>query len=83
METVNIPPAYTFKVNGNDIHDFHLNTRAVDWMPPFALMHFSWDDPVRVDEKVKIYRESGLIPGQQHPLQFGGILEDLPEYLHE
>lgn len=83
LETVDVPPAYTFKIDGKDIHDFHSDARTRDIMPPFALMHFSWDDPIRVEEKIKVYRESGLIPTQQHPLDFGGPLENLPWWLHE
>lgn len=83
METVDVPPAYTFRFNGEDIHDFHFDARTFDLMPPFALMHFSWDDPARVLDKIKMYRESGLIPSQKHPLEMGGPLEDLPSYLHE
>lgn len=83
MMTVNEPPAYSFKVGKKPIKDFRKDTDAFDLLPPYCLLHYSWDDPERVMEKVKIYRESGLIPGQNHPLDFGGPLEDLPSFAHE
>lgn len=81
--TINTPPAYFFKVGGRMIQDFRTDLNAFDLMPPYCLLHYSWDDPVRTAQKINVYRESGLIPGQNHPLDFGGPLEDLPEFAHE
>ena len=81
--TVNVPPAFTFRIGNLDVKDLHYDAKTLDLFPPFALMHFSWDNEERVAQKVKTYRESGLIPGQLHPLDFGGPLASLPEFLHE
>lgn len=80
---VPVPPAFTFRIGGIDIKDLHTDTKALDLFPPYALLHKSWDDPGRVQQKVKTYRESGLIPGQLHPLQYGSPLVSLPDFLHE
>ena len=81
--TVNVPPAFTFRLGELNIKDFRDDTDVLELLPPYALIHYSWDDEDRVNEKVKIYRESGLIPNQLHPLQFAGPLEPIPEFLHE
>lgn len=81
--TVDVPPAYTFRIGDKAIKDLHFDSTVLDLMPPYCLMHYSWDEEERVNEKLKIYRESGLIPEMKHPLEFGGPLEDLPEWAHE
>ena len=84
LKTVNVPPAYTFRVGSHDIADFrHEEGGALELFPPYCLLHYSWDDADNVKEKVKEYHESGLIPGMQHPLKFGGPLEKLPEWAVE
>jgi hypothetical protein len=81
--TVDVPPAFTFILDGDDIKDFRFDTKCLDLFPPYALIHYSWDDETRVAKKVKTYRKSGLIPNQLHPLHFAGPLEPLPDFLHE
>ncbi len=48
--------------------------------PPYALLHHGWPDEETVNRKLDFYRRSGQIPGMRHPLQYGGNLEDLPEW---
>jgi len=81
--TIDVPPAYDFRVGNTKITNFgkQCNTLELDY--PYCLLHFSWDDPERVKQKVNFYRRSGLIPNQVHPLRFGGKLEVLPEFAHE
>lgn len=81
--TVDKPPAYDFRVGGAVLGDLHLTHRVLDLLPPYCLLHYSWDDPARVEEKVRFYRESGFIPGMLHPRDFAGPLEALPEWAAE
>lgn len=81
--TVNIPPAYNFRLGDKKITEFRTDFNAIEIFPPLANMHYAWDTPERANQKVEIYRKSGLIPGMLHPLEFGGPLEPLPWYLHE
>jgi len=81
--TVNVPPAYDFRIGDKRVTNLNLDAKNIDLLPPYGLLHYAWDTPARADEKVHIYRKSGLIPGMQHPINFGGPLEDLPDYLHE
>ena len=81
--TVDVPPAFTFRIGNMPVKDLRKDAKTLEIFPPYALIHFSWDDSDRVNQKVKVYRESGLIPGQLHPLKFAGPLELLPEFIHE
>ncbi len=78
--TVDVPPAFTLTLGGEDVADLHDCADVLDLMPPFCLLHHSWDDPDITYEKIKVYRESGLIPGQLHPLDFAGPVEPLPSW---
>ena len=81
--TVDVPPAFTFRIGDVHVKDLakQFNVETLEY--PYCLLHYSWDDATRVKQKVKTYRESGLIPGQLHPLNFAGRLELLPEFAHE
>ncbi len=79
--TVDVPPAWGFRIGSHLLSGEFPN--PVRLMPPYCLLHYSWDDPSRVEQKVKTYRDSGLIPGQLHPLEFAGPLEPLPDWARE
>jgi hypothetical protein len=40
--------------------------------PPACYMHHGWESDEGTLKMVKYYRDSGLIPGMNHPLHFGG-----------
>lgn len=50
-------------------------------MPPYCRLHYNWSTPEIADAHIKYYRESGLIPGMLHPLEFGGELAPLEEWM--
>lgn len=81
--TIDIPPAYNFRIGEQEVRDLHFDANTLDLFPPYALLHFSWDNEERVNQKIGVYRESGLIPNMNHPLEFAGPLESLPGFLHE
>src|SRR3990167_2398362 len=81
--TVDAPPAYTFRIGGMPVKDLHYDAETLDLLPPYCLIHKSWDDPVRVEKKIQYYRESGFIPGMLHPMEFAGPLEPIPDFLRE
>ncbi len=81
--TNDVPPAFDFRIGKEKVTEFRTQFNTEEVFPPPANLHFSWDDPVRVINKVEVYRRSGFIPGMLHPLDFGGPLEPLPDYLHE
>jgi hypothetical protein len=81
--TIDVPPAYVFRIGEMEVKDLHFDANTLDLFPPYCLLHCSWDNEKRVDEKVRIYRESGLIPTMKHPLEMGGPLEPLPDFAYE
>ena len=81
--TVDVPPAYTFIVGNMDIKEFRTDTKCLELHYPLCLLHYSWDDPDKVEKKVHYYRESGFIPGMKHPLDMGGDLKPLEEWMVE
>jgi glycosyltransferase involved in cell wall biosynthesis len=81
--TVDVPPAFTFRIGELDVKDLHFDAKTLDLFPPYCLIHFSWDNEERVIKKVKTYRESGFIPTQLYPLDFAGPLEPLPDFIRE
>jgi len=82
LRTVNVPPAYTFRLGDRDIADFRKDANTLELYPPLCLLHMTWIDPDVANFKVWNYRASGLIPTMLHPLEFGGALELLPEWAH-
>lgn len=83
FKTVDVPPAFTFRIGERDIHDLHTDASTPDLFPPYALLHYSWPDPEFVQKKIDNYRKSGLIPGMLHPLEFGGPLAPLEWWMRE
>lgn len=81
--TVDKPPAYDFRIGGQTLGDLHLTHLVLDLLPPFCLLHLSWDDPERVKQKVAFYRDSRFIPEMAHPLDFAGPAEPLPAWATE
>ena len=78
-----LPPAYTVMLGEKIAGDLHETEEVLDLMPPYGLLHYTWEDEEQIAAKIKVYKESGLIPHQKHPLQFAGPLKPLPEWAHE
>lgn len=79
--TVDRPPAYTLTLGSHPVNKGLNKATGVEVvMPPYCLLHYSWDDPDITHRKVAVYRDSGLIPTQLHPLDFAGPLKALPEW---
>ena len=83
FETENVPPAYYFKLDNSRLGDFHLTQKVQDMLPPYCLIHYSWDKPERIEYKIKNYRDSGFIPTYVSPLEFAGRLAPLEDWMHE
>jgi glycosyltransferase involved in cell wall biosynthesis len=81
--TFDKPPAYTLMIGDEIAGDLHDSTSVFDLMPPYCLVHHTWDDQERTLEKIRVYRESGLIPNQSHPLNYAGPVESLPGWARE
>lgn len=57
--------------------------RVLKLFPPYALLHCPWQTDEMVERKLSFYRDSGQIENMKHPLEFGGGLEQLPDWAHE
>ena len=81
--TRDLPPAYTLMIRNKIAGDLHDSANVFDLMPPYCLLHYTWDDEERTEQKIRVYRESGLIPQQKHPLKFAGPPKPLPAWARE
>jgi glycosyltransferase involved in cell wall biosynthesis len=82
LRTIHHPPAIDFSINGEFVTTFEV-VPNLKLYPPYVLLHHSWETEEQVKIKHDGYRKSGLIPGQLHPLEFGGPLEDLEWFMKE
>jgi len=46
-------------------------------------LHFPWPDEETVQRKIAFGEQTGWTPSMLHPLEFGGDLEDCPEWATE
>jgi glycosyltransferase involved in cell wall biosynthesis len=81
--TVDAFPHFTFRLGDDPIKEFRTDTECLELVYPFCLLHYSWDDSERVENKIKEHRESGSIPNMSHPIMFGGKLKPLEEFMFE
>jgi hypothetical protein len=81
LSTVNVPPAFTFRIGDMDVHDFRNDAKTQEIFPPYCLLHHSWKNDEQVEQKLAVYRESGLIPFMLHPKVFAGPLEGLEDWM--
>jgi glycosyltransferase involved in cell wall biosynthesis len=82
LRTIPNPPALDFSINGKFVTTFDV-VPNLKLYPPYALLHHSWETIEQVNAKHEGYRNSGLIPNQLSPIEFGGPLEDLEWYMKE
>ena len=52
----------------------------LDLMPPYCLLHTSWQDENDLRKKLNFYHKSGQIPDIKYPLDYAGSIEPLPEW---
>ena len=75
-------PHYSLRVGDKKIPYAGFDDEKLDLLPPYCLLHYTWDKEERVEKKLKHHRE-GLGIGMNHPLQMGSELEDLPGWAKE
>jgi len=83
LKVVDNMPHYWFTLDGTTMFD---PIKANDYEqvdPPACYLHDGWDSDINVLKMVKYYRESGLIPGMNHPLHMGGKPIDIEEWMIE
>lgn len=80
--TVDEFPHYSLRVGERKIPYPGFDDEAVKLLPPYALIHYTWDKTERVDAKLKHHRE-GLGDGMNHPLDMGGPPTKLEYWITE
>jgi glycosyltransferase involved in cell wall biosynthesis len=55
----------------------------LDILLPKCLLHNPWPDEETVEKKLNFYHRSGQIRNIQHPLEYAGVPEELPEWAYE
>lgn len=80
--TIDEFPHYSLRVGDNRIPYDGFDDQKLDLMPPYCLLHHSWDTIERVEKKLKHHRE-GLGIYMNHPLDMGSELADLEVWMKE
>lgn len=77
MKVIDKMPHYEFTIDPVKTNNFTLVE------PPACYLHDGWNSDENVIRMVKYYRESGLIPGMNHPLHMGGKPVPIEDWMIE
>lgn len=81
--TVDDFPHFTLRIGGKKVEDLRKDAKCLELVYPYCLLHYSWADQESLETKVRYHRESGLTPGNWHPLNFAGVLKPCEEWMRE
>lgn len=81
--TVDAFPHFTLRVGNKPIKDLRKDTKCLELLYPYCLLHYSWADKESLETKVNYHRKSGLTPESWHPLGFAGALKPCEEFMRE
>ena len=81
--TVDAFPHFTFRLGDIPITEFRTDTKCLELLFPYCLLHYNWQTLEMTNAKLTYHRASGLTPTMRHPLEFGGKLRDLDDFMHE
>lgn len=83
MKIINKMPHFEFSYDGENSFDPSKTGKDLHLLPPYCFMHFGWDTVEKANQQVEYYKQSGLIPGMSHPLDFGGPIKELESWMME
>lgn len=83
LKIIDKMPHYEFSYDGVTSIDINKTGRQKYLLPPYCFMHFGWGTPEIAKKQVEYYRKSGLIPDANYPLNYGGSLAPLKEWMIE
>lgn len=83
LKIIDKMPHFEFSYDGVKSVDINKTGRQKYLLPPYCFMHFGWETPEMAQRQVEYYRKSGLIPDASHPLNYGGSLAPLKEWMIE
>jgi len=73
-------PHYYFVYKGSKKMIDFTTMESENLSPPYCRLHNNCPDIETTNRKLRYYRESGLMPGIKHPFEYGGAIEELPEW---
>ena len=84
LKVIDKMPHFEFSFDGEKSFDVNsMPERCKRILPPYCYMHFGWETEEKTDAHLEYYRNSGLIDGMLHPLDFGGRLAELEDWMVE
>lgn len=76
-------PHYEFSLDGHTSLDVDKSGRNLNIQPPYCFMHYGWQTNEETVAHVEYYRRTGLIEGMRHPLEAGGRLAPILDWMSE
>lgn len=83
LKAIDKMPHFEFSFDGENSIDLDKSEQVLRIFPPYCYMHYGWETEEQTNSHVKYYRESGLIKDMLHPLDFGGRVEPLLDWMIE
>jgi len=84
LRVIDKMPHFEFSFDGNKSIDINtMPNRCHRILPPYCYMHYGWQTEEQVDKHLEYYRKSKLIEGMVHPLDFGGRLAPILDWMQE
>jgi hypothetical protein len=83
MRIIDRMPHYEFSYDGENSIDISKTGKNLNLLPPYCFMHYGWETIEKADAHIEYYKASGLIPGMEHPLKFGGSIKELEDWMIE
>jgi hypothetical protein len=82
LKIIDKMPHFEFSLDGKTSIDINKQPHK-NLLPPYCFMHYGWETPEKTNAHVEYYRKSGLIKNMVHPLDYGGPLKPLQEWMIE
>jgi hypothetical protein len=83
LKILNRMPHYEFSLDGHTSLNVDRSGRNLNIQPPYCFLHYGWQTNEETVEHVEYYRRTGLIDGMKHPLEDGGRLAPLEDWMIE
>jgi hypothetical protein len=84
LKVIDKMPHFEFTFDGKNFIDLNeLPNRCERTQPPNCFMHFGWGSPEEIQVQMNYYKTSGLIPRIRNPLDYGGKLLQLEDWMEE
>ena len=83
MKVIDKMPHFEFSLDGNTSFDVDKLNRHEKLLPPYCYLHLGWQTEEQTNAHIEYYKKSELIKDMLHPINFGGRLEPLEDWMVE